>query len=399
MIPYADRVAAMKGSATIVRNLFGAMGDPEMISFGGGAPAQEGLPVERIRSIADEVLTREGRGVEALQYGPPAGMKDLRQAVIDHLLAPEGMHAALDEVMIVGGGLETINMLCQLFINPGDVVLVESPTFVHCTEIYEMFQAKCIGVDMDEQGMDPADLEAKICRYHPKFIYTIPTFQNPTGRTLSLERRKAVAELGSKYDVLIIEDDPYRQLRYSGENLPPIKAFDRTGNTVYANSFSKIFSPGARLGYVYADAAIIDRLFDTKTATNSQCSGLSQVLCAEYFKRGYYEPHLEEVRGIYRQRRDVMMRCIDQYLPAGTKRVFPDGGLFTWVELPGDVDTTALLQEAVERKVAFVAGAGFYAEGGGKGTHCMRMSFGNLTPEKIETGMQRLGALIADKLG
>lgn len=398
MVPFAQRMADMEKSATVVRKLFGAMTDPETISFGGGAPAREALPVDIIREIAADVMTYDKRGVEALQYSAPNGLVDLRKAVAEKLLAPKGITASIDDIAIVAGGLETMNLICQLFINPGDVILVEAPTFMHCVEIFEMFQAKCVSVEMDENGIIMEDLEAKIQQYNPKIIYVIPTFQNPSGRTLSVERRQKVAELGSKYDVLVLEDDPYRELRYSGEDLPPIKYFDKTGHTIYANSFSKIFSPGARLGFVYAAPEIITKLFDAKTATNSQTNGVTQVLCAEFFNRGYYEQHIEQVRAIYKERRNMMIDCIDKYLPAGTKRVFPDGGLFTWVELPGDIDTTALLEEAAVYKVAFVAGEGFFTDGGGRGHNCMRLSFGSVPPEKIRIGMERLGRLITSKM-
>ncbi|MBK5263046.1 MAG: PLP-dependent aminotransferase family protein [Peptostreptococcaceae bacterium] len=398
MPKYAQRMTDMEKSASIIRNLFNSMTDPEIISFGGGAPAKEALPVDIVREIANEVFTLDKRGVEALQYSHPIGLKDLREAVSKKLLAPKGVKASPDDILIVNGGLETMNLICQVFINPGDVILVESPTFVQCVEIFEMFQAKCIAVDMDEHGIIIEDVEKKIKEYNPKMVYVIPTFQNPTGKTLITERRKQLAEIGSKYDVIILEDDPYRDLRYSGEELLPIKAFDKTGHTVLANSFSKIFSPGARLGYVYASSDIIAKLFDAKTATNSHTSAIAQVLCAEFFNRGYYDEHLKKICDIYRERRDVMMECIDKYFPEGSKKVFPDGGLFTWVELPGNIDTTELLKEAIKHKVAFVAGAGFFAEGNGKGNNCMRISFGNVPPEKIKIGMERLGALITSKL-
>lgn len=398
MPKFAQRITDMEGTAKIIRGLFNSMNDPETISFGGGAPAKEGLPVEQVREICAEVLTRDKRGCEALQYSTVLGIRDLREQVAEKLLAPKGIKADIDEIIIVNGGLESMNLLCQLYIDPGDVILVESPTFVHCVEIFEMFQAKCVAVECDKHGMVMEDLEKKIQQYHPKFVYVIPTFQNPTGKTLSADRREKMAQLGSEYDVIILEDDPYQELRYSGEALPPIKYFDKTGHTVYANSFSKIFSPGSRLGFCYADRAIIDKLFDAKTATNSHTSALAQVVCAEFFKRGYFDEHLKKVCAIHRERRDVMMECIEKHLPEGTKHVFPDGGLFTWVELPGNIDTTELLKEANEYKVAYVAGEGFFVEGGGKGKNCMRVSFGNVSPEKIEIGMQRLGKLIASKM-
>lgn len=245
MTVFAQRMKTMEKSASIIRGLFGAMNDPGIISFGGGAPAREALPVDIVREITNEVITRDGRGVEALQYGSVMGLPDLREIVVSELLAPKGVKADAGRIIITSGGLEGMNLLCQLFIDPGDVILVESPTSVHCVEIFEMFQARCVSVAMDENGMVPEDLEAKIREYRPKMVYVIPTFQNPTGRTLSLERRKKVAELGSRYDTIILEDDPYRDIRYSGTDLPPIKAFDTTGHTVLANSFSKIFSPAA----------------------------------------------------------------------------------------------------------------------------------------------------------
>ena len=377
---FADRMDYMAGSANIIKGLFGAMNDPETISFGGGAPASDALPVEQLREIANDVLTRDTRGVEALQYGPVQGVKQLREIVADKLLAPKGVTASPDDILIVNGGLETMNLLCQVFINPGDVILCESPTFVHCVEIFEMFQAKCIGCETDEYGIVPKDVEDKMRAHFDRILCDVLT------------------ELGSKYDVIILEDDPYRDLRYSGEDLKPIKSYDSSGHTVLANSFSKIFSPGSRLGYVYAEHSIIEKMIDAKSATNSHTSMLPQILCAEFFERGYFEEHLKKTIAIHKERRDAMMKALKKYMPEGTKWVYPDGGLFTWVELPGDIDTTELLKEAAGYKVAFVAGAGFYVGNNGEGKNAMRISFGNVTPQEIEIGMERLGSLIKSKL-
>ena len=401
MTKFAQRMTTMEKSAGIIRNLFGAMGDPSVISFGGGAIAKESLPVDIVREITNDIMRFDKRGMEALQYGPVMGIKDLREVVVSDLLAPKGVKAKIENILILTGGLEAMNLMCQVLIDPGDIILVESPTFVHCVEIFEMFQAKCVAVDMDEDGMVTEDLEAKIIKYKPKMVYVIPTFQNPTGRTLSLERRQKVAELGSKYDVIILEDDPYRDIRYNGRDLPPIKAFDETGHTVLANSFSKIFSPGSRLGYVLANDEIISKLADAKTATNSHTSMLPQIICAEFFKGGYYPKHHKMMCDIHRERRDIMIECIDKYFPKGTKRTFPEGGLFTWAELPGGINTTELLVEAAtnpEVKVVYVAGEGFFTEGNGKGNNCMRLSFGNVTPDMIRIGTERLGNLINSKL-
>ena len=398
MPQFAKRVAYMQSTADVIRYLFESMTDPETISFGGGAPAREALPVEMVHTIADEVLTREKRGVQALQYGNPIGIPDLRQAVIDRLLAPKGLKAELENVLIVAGGIESMNLISQLYLEAGDVVLVEAPTFVHAIQVFKMFEARCIACQTDDCGLVIEDVEAKIKQYAPKMIYVIPTFQNPSGKTMSLERRQALAELGSRHDLVILEDDPYCEMRYSGEALPPIKLFDQTGNTIYANSFSKIFSPGARLGYAYADQKIIRKLYEAKTATNSHTNVLTQILCAEFFNRGLYEPHLKLIRDIHRERRDVMMACIRSMLPDEVRAIYPDGGLFTWVELPEQIDTTSMLAEAMAQKVAYMPGREFFVEGQPIRDNCMRLSFGSVTPEKIQIGMQRLADVIRSKL-
>ena len=401
MVKFANRMANMEKSATVIRKLFGAMNDPGLISFRGGALARESLPVDILREISNDVLRTDRRGYEALSYGPVMGVSDLREVVVTDLLAPKGVKARMEDIMITTGGLEGMNLMCQVFIDPGDIILVESPTFVHCVETFEMFEAKCIGVHMDDDGMVPEDLEEKIIRYRPKMVYVIPTFQNPTGRTLSLERRKRIAELGSQYDVIILEDDPYRDLRYSGKDLLPIKAFDQTGHTVLANSFSKILSPGSRLGYILASEEIMTKLFDAKSATNSHTSMLPQILCAEFFKRGYYPAHHKMLCDIHRERRDAMMESIEAFFPKGTKWTFPDGGLFTWAELPGGLNLTELLTETTmnpDIRVAYVAGEGFFTEGNGMGSNCMRLSFGAATPAQIRIGAEKLGRFLTAKL-
>ena len=398
MAKFAQRIAYMQDTSDVIRYLFESMTDPDTISFGGGAPAKEALPVETVHKIASQVLTREQRGSQALQYGNPMGIPDLRQAVIDRLLEPKGLKAALDNVIIVAGGIERLNLICQLYLEPDDVILVESPTFVHAIQVFKMFQARCIACETDDQGLVIEDVEAKIRQYAPKMVYVIPTFQNPSGRTFSLERRKALPELGSQYDVVILEDDPYCEMRYSGEALPPVKYFDETGNTVYVNSFSKIFSPGSRLGYVFADEEIIRKTYEVKVATNSHTNVVTQILCAEFFNQGFFEPHLKRICDIHRERRDVMMDCIKTMLPADVKSVYPEGGLFTWVELPEQIDTTAMLNEAVAQKVAYMPGKEFFVEGQPIRNNCMRVSFGGVTPDKILIGMERLAKVIRAKL-
>lgn len=401
MQKYARRMDLMTETAAVVKGLFGALGDPELISLGIGAPAKEALPIDILREISNDVLRWDARGVEALQYGPTAGVKELCEIVSEQLLAPKGVHVDPSHIMITVGGLESLSLTCELFIDPGDIILVERPTFVHAVETFEMFEARCVGVEMDDEGMVMEDLEEKIKKYRPKMVYIIPTFQNPSGRTLSKERRKRVAELAAEYDVLVLEDDPYREIRYSGEDLLPIKAYDTSGNVILCNSFSKIFSAGSRLGYMVAnDDEMMEHLKDAKSAMNSHTSMLPQILCAEFFKRGYYPEHHKRICDLYRERRDTMVTCLKEYFPQGTKFTYPDGGLFTWVQLPGGLDTTALLKESVSRpdvKVSYVAGEQFFV-GGDRVTNCMRVSFGAVPPEKIRTAVQRLGGMLREKL-
>lgn len=394
MTNFAARMSYMQETSDVIRYLFESMTDPETISFGGGAPAKEALPVETVHEIAEKVLSREQRGSQALQYGNPMGIADLRQAVGERLLEPKGLKADLENVIIVGGGIESLYLTCQLYLEPGDVILVESPTFVHAVQTFKMFQAQCIPCETDDDGLVPEDVEAKIKQYAPKMVYVIPTFQNPSGRTMSLARRQTLAELGSRYDLVILEDDPYCELRYSGEAIPPIKAFDQTGNTVYVNSFSKIFSPGSRLGYIFAEKPIIRKAYEAKVATNSHTSVIPQILSAEFFNQGYFEPHLKRFCDIHRERRDVMMDCIRTMLPAETKFVYPEGGLFTWVELPKQIDTTVMLKDAVSQKVAYMPGREFFVANHPSRSNSMRISFGGVEPARIRVGMERLAEVI-----
>jgi len=398
MTKFAQRIEYMQETSNVMRYLFESMTDPDTISFGGGAPAREALPVEAVHEIASQVLTRDQRGSQALQYGNPIGITDLRQAVIDNLLKPKALEASLENIIIVGGGIESLYLVSQLYLEPGDVILVESPTFVHAVQVFKMFQARCIACETDDNGLVIEDVEAKIKQYAPKMVYVIPTFQNPSGRTFSLERRKALAELGSQHDLVILEDDPYCELRYSGEALPPVKHFDQTGNTIYVNSFSKIFSPGSRLGYVFADKLIIRKTYEAKMATNSHTNTVTQILCAEFFNQGLFIPHLKRICDIHRERRDTMMDCIKTMLPADIKSVYPEGGLFTWVELPEKIDTTLLLNDAVRQKVAYMPGKEFFVEGQPIRNNCMRLSFGAVPPDKIRLGMARLAEVINQKL-
>lgn len=400
MTKYAERVEVMEEEVIKLNSLVGSLTALDMISFAAGAPAKEAYPLDIVRDISQDIFRKETRGYEALMYGSTVGFQDFREAIRDCLLTPRGLDVNVNNIMITAGGIQPMSLLCQLFINPGDVILVEAPSFVHATMIFKMYEAKIIPCSMDNDGLIIEEVEEKIKKYNPKMVYTIPTFQNPTGITLSAERRKKLAGLGSKYDVIILEDDPYREIRYSGEHLPSIKSFDKTGNTVFVNSLSKIFSPGSRLGYLVASDEIISKLKSIKLGLDTCTNTVTQILCAEFFKRGYYPQHLENLCNMYRSRRDAMLESLDKYFPEGTKHTMPDGGYYVWAELPGELDTGELAREVADKlNISYGIGSVFYSEGNpdGSGNNCMRLNFSGLTEDVIRENIEKLGNFYKSK--
>ena len=374
--------------------LLGTMITPGLINLGGGTPAKEALPLKEIRDIADDVFTIEKRGVEAFSYGSATGAQDFKEAIVKYLLAPKGLKDTTENIIVVAGSTEVMNLVSQTFLNPGDVVLVEDPTYLQSTIIFQLFGAKVVGIAMDENGMKMDEAEEKIKQYKPKLVYTIPTFQNPTGVTMSVKRRKRLAQLAGEYDFMVLEDDPYRDIRYSGEALPPIKAFDTTNHVILAGSFSKIFSPGSRLGYAVATKEIIAKMADGQMCTNVHSPMESQVLAAEFFNRGYFPEHLKRVCTLYKERRDAMLHAIDAYFPKGCTHTNPDGGMFVWINLPKNIDAQALLKEAVaQTHVAYAAGNMFFVDPR-QGKNTMRLCFTSLTPDKITLAVKKLGEFL-----
>jgi len=402
MPKFAKRIEIMNGEVDKLMVLINSLVNGNVISFGGGAPALEAYPMEQLNEIAQAVFQRTPAGYGAFKYGSAMGNDDLRKAVRDVLLAPRGLKTELGNIMITAGGIQPMTFMSQLYLDPGDVVLVESPSFVQTSMIFKMFEAKIVPCAMADDGLVMEDVEEKIKKYNPKFIYTVPTFQNPTGITMSLEKRKRLAELASQYDVIVLEDDPYREIRYSGEELPYIKSFDTTGNVVLANSFSKIFAPGARMGYLVADEKIIQKFFNLKLGNDTCTNGVAQALCAEFFARGLYPQHLENLCNIYRSRRDAMIKAMDESFPEGTKHTYPDGGYYVWVELPEGLDATALKGEIAEKtSIVYGDGSIFFSEGNepGAGARCMRMNFTGLPEDVIDVNIRKLGAFFCEKLG
>jgi 2-aminoadipate transaminase len=387
MVRFADRVNRVDPS--VVREIFKLMADPDIISFGGGSPAPESFEPSVIKEITDELMTLHPEAM--LQYGTTEGWTPVRDAYIEHVAMPKGLNFTRDNVVVTTGSTQGISLTIDTFVNEGDAVLVESPTFLATLMMLKKVNARVVAVEMDDEGMDTDDLRNKLRSTGARFIYTIPTFQNPTGRTMSLARRKEVAALAAEYDAVVAEDEPYCDLRYAGEPLPPIKYFDETGNVVLLNSFSKTISPGLRVGTVAASPEIIAKVVVAKQCSDTHTAILPQAICAEYLNRGLMSRHLAETAPMYKERLDTMLGCIERYLPGDTEYTRPDGGLFIWLTLHGDYDMQALLEAATqEYKVAFVPGAPFFVEASG-GRNTFRLNFSGESPARIEEGMRRLG--------
>lgn len=383
---YSDRMSKMNGAAT--REILKLLTRPEIISFAGGFPATQCLPQKEVQQIANELLS-EGVATKVLQYGKTEGFPELIEQLIDYVKSVNIEGIGAENVQIISGGQQGIDLMSKVFLNPGDVVLVENPTYLTALQIFDSYQAKIIGVNADHDGLILEDLEAKIKKYNPKMLYCVPTFSNPTGKTYTVENRKMVAEITAKYGVMVLEDDPYGKLRLEGTPVPSMKSFDKAGNVVYVTSFSKVLSPGLRVGAAFGNAEVIRKIAIAKQGVDVTTSNLSQLICAEYMKRNLLSKNIEKSLPIYRERRDAMIAAINKYMPEEYKYVKAEGGLFIWGEFNAPINTVELAPEAIKHDVAYIQGQVFYADGSGLNT--MRLNFSNSTVDRIDTGIHRLG--------
>lgn len=394
---FAQRMQRMESSA--LRELLKLTQNAEIISFGGGLPAPELFPVEKIREASDIVLSE--LPMIALQYGTTDGYTPLREMIARHT-ARYGIEVTADNIMITSGSQQALDLIGKVFINPGDRILVESPTYLGALQAWKAYGADYVEVELDQDGMIVEDLEEAF-RSGPKFIYMQPNFHNPTGVTMSLQRRKLLVEIAAEYGIPIIEDDPYGQLRYEGEHLPTVSYLDGlyrgpngpySGNVIYLSTFSKILAPGLRLGSVIAPKDVIRQMVKAKQGTDLHTSTFNQVLAHQISSGGFIDEHIKLIRKVYSERRDIMLDALEKEMPAGITWTHPEGGLFLWVTLPEGMDTTEIFYEAVKRNVAFVPGKPFYATEGGENS--MRLNFSFQTPEKIQIGIARLGACLRE---
>ena len=383
---FAKRLDNVTGSA--IRAIFALIGQPGMISFARGNPAPECLPNEEIAAIAQELIREKGSHI--LQYGGTPGISRLKETVIE-MVGKRGISAKPEEVIITSGATQGIGLAAKTLVNPGDVILAESPTFIGALQTFLTYQAQIKGVEMDDEGMNMDDLEKKLKQYRPKFVYTIPTFQNPTGRTMSLERRKKMAELCALHGVIILEDDPYCDLRYSGQPVPPIKSLSEAGNVIYLLSFSKIISPGLRVGAAVADPRIIEKYNIAKQGEDLHTANLSQEIVEAYMHSGKAEAHIETICAQYRDKRDAMIAKL-QGFPKGISYTKTDGGLFIWVTLPESMNATKMFKQCVDAGVAYVPGTHFFPQGGHDNT--LRLNFSMASFEQIDKGMDILKGVI-----
>ncbi|ASJ13561.1 aminotransferase-like domain-containing protein [Thermococcus thioreducens] len=394
---FSDKAQGMKASE--IRELLKLVEAGDVISLAGGLPAPETFPVEIIKEITAEVITHHAD--KALQYGTTKGFTPLRLALADWMEKRYGIPTSKVEIMMVAGSQQALDLIGRVFINPGDIVVVEGPTYLAALNAFKYYDPKFISIPMDDEGMRVDLLEEKLEELRRqgkrvKFVYTVSTFQNPAGVTMSLERRKKLIELAREYDFLIVEDSPYSELRYSGEPIPPIKHFDDEGRVLYLGTFSKIFAPGFRLGWIAAHPHFIRKIEIAKQAVDLCANPFGQVIAWKYVADGHLDEHIPKVIEFYRPRRDAMLEALEEYMPEGVKWTKPDGGMFIWVTLPEGIDTKLMAEKAIRKGVAYVPGEAFFAYRDVKNT--MRLNFTYVPEETIREGVKRLAEVIKEEM-
>ena len=387
---YADRALGMRQSE--VRSLFAVANRPEVVSLAGGMPNIEGLPLEFLAEMSSRLL--RDRGASILQYGSGQGSDELREMIVE-VMRPDGIRGHADDVVVTTGSQQALDLISQIFINPGDVVLAEAPSYVGALGTFRAYQANVVHVSMDAEGLIPEELERVIDAIEAegkpvKFLYTIPNFHNPGGVCLSAERRPRIAEICQRRRVLVVEDNPYGLLGFDGDPIPAIQSINPDG-VVYLGSFSKTFAPGYRVGWALAPTAVAARLILANENALLCPSTFAQLSINEYLRTYDWYQQVKEYREMYRERGRAMQAALEEYMPMCSWNS-PEGGFYTWVKLPEGLDAQAMLPRAVTNLVAYVSGTAFYADG--QGRDHMRLSFCYPTPERIREGVQRLATVV-----
>lgn len=390
---FANRICGLKPSA--IREIFKYAADPTVVSLSAGNPAPDAFPAEALAEISERLMKENP--VLALQYGVTEGYAPLREALKEYMKSDYGIGKDFDDLIITSGAQQVMDLMTKALVNEGDEVVCECPSFIGSLNTFRSYGAKLLGVPMDDDGMNMEALE-EVLRTHDKirFIYTIPTFQNPSGITMSIEKRKRLYELALKYNVLILEDNPYGELRYRGETLPTIKSMDEKGIVVYAGSFSKVISPGMRVGWFVAPKEIAQKLIVCKQGSDVHTNMWSQVLCYEFMTKYDFKGHLEYLRKLYSKKAEYTMELLRENLKGKIKFGEIDGGLFIWCTLPDEVDMPAFCLDAVKSKVCVVPGTAFLTDENDT-SHNFRINFSTPTDEQLKKGIEILGDL-AEKL-
>lgn len=389
----AGRMTEMRTSE--IREILKLTQKPGMISFAGGLPAAELFPVERVARVTEEVLARDG--YRALQYSTTEGDPALRGAIAERMNRVLGASVQEDEVLITSGSQQGLDLSGKLFLDEGDVVLCESPTYLGAINALRAYRPRFVEVPTDNEGMVISELERCLAEHdRVKLVYVVPEFQNPTGRTWSLERRRAFLEVVARHDLPVLEDSPYAELRFEGAAVPSLKTLDPHGLVVFLGTFSKTFCPGLRVGWLAAARALRERYVMIKQGADLHTSTLCQRQVAVYLELFDLEADIERIRDTYRRRRDVMLRTMEETFPPGVSYNRPQGGMFLWVELPAGIDARKVLERSLEDGVAFVPGSSFYPNGGHENT--MRLNFSAMPEERIEDGVRRLARVLGEAL-
>ena len=382
----ARRMAGLRPST--IREILKVTAQPEVISFAGGLPAPELFPVAEVKAASDLVLTHNGAA--ALQYSESEGYRPLREWIATEV-GVRGFKASADDVLITNGSQQGLDLMGKLFLNPGDVVLTENPTYLAAIQAFQTFEAKFVPVPTDNDGLIPEALPELIRLHRPKFLYTIPNFQNPTGLTLSAPRRAALAKIAAEHGLTVLEDDPYGKLRYRGAEIPPIKHWDTAGRVIYASTFSKTIAPGLRIGWMVLPTSLFHPTLILKQASDLHTSSFDQRVAHIFLTQNDQTVHMDKIRRAYGSRYEVLDAALRADMPAGFSWTKPEGGMFLWVTGPQTLDTMELLQRAIVQKLAFVPGRDFFPAEAGK--NYMRLNYSNSTPERIREGVRRLAAL------
>ena len=394
---FAQRTQGMKSSA--MRDLMAITERPDVISLAGGQPDTSTFPPESYAALMSRIAAEST--ARALQYGPTDGMAAVKDCIVE-VMGSEDMRVDPDDVLVTTGGQQVIDLMCKTFVDPGDVIVAEAPTYPGAVPSFGAYEADVVQVSMDADGMRIDELDALLDRLEgegrrPKFVYTVPSFQNPAGVTMSLERRRRLVAIAHERELLVLEDNPYSLLRYEGDPVPSLQSLDGGNFVVYLGTFSKILSAGIRLGWAVAPAPIIEKMNLGKQGVDLCSSSMTQLFVAEYFREGRWMEYVASLRELYRRRRDAMLDALAEHFPREAEWTYPQGGMFLWATLPDYIDTTDLLARALQENVAFVPGRAAYLDG--RGGSSMRLNFSGVGEDDIREGIRRIGKVVREQVG